>query len=57
MPRTSSSPTRLRRFIFLAPRVGYTTNDWHAGDRHLQTDIEQHLRLTRGFFERTFGKV
>ena len=44
-------------FIFLARRVGYTTDDWKAGARHLQTDIEQHMTQTREFFERTFGKV
>jgi glutamate-ammonia-ligase adenylyltransferase len=42
-------------FIFLARRVGYTTDDWQAGARHLQTDIEQHTKLTKEFFERTFG--
>ncbi len=44
-------------FVFLARRVGYTTDDWQAGARHLQTDIEQHMRLTKEFFERMFGKV
>ena len=43
--------------IFLARRVGYTTDDWQAGARHLQTDIEQLMKLTKEFFERTFGKV
>ncbi len=44
-------------FIFLARRVGYTTDDWQAGARHLQTDVEQHMALTKGFFERTFGAL
>jgi [glutamine synthetase] adenylyltransferase / [glutamine synthetase]-adenylyl-L-tyrosine phosphorylase len=44
-------------FIFLARRVGYTTDDWQAGARHLHTDIMQHMKLTKEFFERTFGKV
>lgn len=44
-------------FIFLARRVGYTTDDWQAGARHLQTDIEQHMTLTKVFFERTFGAL
>jgi [glutamine synthetase] adenylyltransferase / [glutamine synthetase]-adenylyl-L-tyrosine phosphorylase len=44
-------------FIFLARRVGYTTDDWQAGARHLQTDIEEHMTLTKGFFERTFGAL
>jgi len=50
-------PTDSEEFIFLARRVGYTTDDWLAGARHLQTDIEQHMTLTKDFFERTFGKV
>jgi [glutamine synthetase] adenylyltransferase / [glutamine synthetase]-adenylyl-L-tyrosine phosphorylase len=44
-------------FIFLARRVGYTTDDWQAGARHLQTDIEHHIKLTKEFFERTFGRL
>jgi glutamate-ammonia-ligase adenylyltransferase len=50
-------PANSDEFIFLARRVGYTTDDWQAGARHLQTDIEQHMRLTKEFFERTFGKL
>jgi len=50
-------PVESDEFIFLARRVGYTTDDWQAGARHLQTDIAQHMKLTKGFFERTFGKV
>lgn len=46
------------RKIFSFPRrVGYTTDDWQAGARHLQTDIEQHIKLTREFFEGMLGKV
>ena len=44
-------------FIFLARRVSYANDDWQAGARHLQTDIEQHREKTREFFERSFGKV
>ena len=44
-------------FIFLARRVGYTTDDWQAGARHLQTDIEQHMTATKNFFERMFGST
>jgi len=44
-------------FIFLARRVGYTTDDWQAGAKHLQTDIEQHMKLTKEFFERMFGSL
>ncbi|MEK7760051.1 MAG: hypothetical protein AAB433_00580 [Nitrospirota bacterium] len=50
-------PPDSEEFIFLARRVGYTTDDWQAGARHLQTDIEQHMKQTKEFFERTFGKL
>jgi glutamate-ammonia-ligase adenylyltransferase len=50
-------PVDSDEFIFLARRVGYTTDDWQAGARHLQTDIHQHMKLTKEFFERTFGKL
>jgi len=50
-------PSDSDEFIFLARRVGYTTDDWQAGARHLQTDIEQHMIATKRFFERTFGKL
>jgi glutamate-ammonia-ligase adenylyltransferase len=45
------------KFIFLSRRVGYATDDWQAGARHLKSDIEQHMGKTREFFERSFGKV
>ncbi|MCE3224979.1 MAG: putative (Glutamate-ammonia-ligase) adenylyltransferase, subunit (modular protein) [Nitrospira sp.] len=44
-------------FIFLARRVGYQTEDWQAGARHLQTDIDEHMGRTKEFFERTFGRL
>lgn len=50
-------PVDSDEFIFLARRVGYTTDDWQAGARHLQTDIAQHMTLTKEFFERTFGRL
>ena len=50
-------PVDSDEFIFLARRVGYTTDDWEAGARHLHTDIEQHMQQTREFFEQMFGKV
>ncbi len=50
-------PPESDEFIFLARRVGYMTDDWQAGARHLQADIEQHMSRTREFFEQTFGKV
>jgi glutamate-ammonia-ligase adenylyltransferase len=50
-------PVDSDEFIFLARRVGYTTDDWQAGARHLQTDIEQHMKHVQEFFERTFVKL
>jgi glutamate-ammonia-ligase adenylyltransferase len=50
-------PSESDEFIFLARRVGYTTDDWQAGARHLQSDIEEHMRKTREFFEKSFGKL
>jgi len=44
-------------FVFLARRVGYTTDDWQAGARHLKTDIEEHMGRVKEFFERQFGKL
>lgn len=43
-------PADSKEFIFLARCVGYTTDDWQAGTRHLQTDIEQHMKLTKDSF-------
>ena len=34
-------------FIFLGRCAGYTTDNWQAGARHLQTDIEKHMTLTK----------
>jgi [glutamine synthetase] adenylyltransferase / [glutamine synthetase]-adenylyl-L-tyrosine phosphorylase len=50
-------PADSEEFIFLARRVGYTTDDWETGARHLKTDIEEHMRKTREFSEKTFGKL
>jgi len=50
-------PPNSDEFIFLARRVGYTTDDWQAGAKHLQTDIDGHMKLAREFFEKMFGKV
>ena len=38
------SPPDSEEVIFLARRVGYTTEDWQAEDRHLQADFEQHMK-------------
>ena len=50
-------PADSDEFIFLARRVGYTTDDWQAGARHLKTDIEEHMKNVREFYERQFGKL
>jgi [glutamine synthetase] adenylyltransferase / [glutamine synthetase]-adenylyl-L-tyrosine phosphorylase len=50
-------PADSEEFIFLARRVGYTTDDWQAGARHLRSDIEEHMGKVREFYERTFGKL
>ena len=43
-------------FIFLARRVGYATDDWQTGARHLQTDIEEHMGRTRDFLRGRLGR-
>ena len=43
--------------VCLARRVGYATDDWQAGTRHLQSDIEQHMEKTREFLRRHLGGV
>jgi len=50
-------PPDSEEFISLARRVGYTTEDWRAGARNLQSDIQQHTTLTKTFFEKTFGAL
>jgi hypothetical protein len=45
------------KFILLTRRVGYATGDWQAGASQLRTDIEQHMALTKEFFEQTFGRL
>ncbi|MBX3329853.1 MAG: hypothetical protein KF722_05600 [Nitrospira sp.] len=50
-------PVDSDEFIFLARRVGYTTDDWQAGARHLETDIQEHMGKVKEFFTRTFGKM
>ncbi|MGH7258432.1 MAG: glutamine synthetase adenylyltransferase, partial [Nitrospiraceae bacterium] len=44
-------------FVFLARRLGYTTEDWQAGAEHLQADIALHMTRTREFFARRFGPL
>jgi glutamate-ammonia-ligase adenylyltransferase len=50
-------PVDSDEFIFLARRVGYTTDDWHAGAKHLETDVREHMGKVKEFFTRRFGKV
>jgi [glutamine synthetase] adenylyltransferase / [glutamine synthetase]-adenylyl-L-tyrosine phosphorylase len=50
-------PVDSDEFIFLARRVGYTTDDWQAGARHLETDVQEHMGRVKEFFRRTFGKM
>jgi [glutamine synthetase] adenylyltransferase / [glutamine synthetase]-adenylyl-L-tyrosine phosphorylase len=44
-------------FVFLARRVGYQTDDWQAGARHLKSDVEEHMERVREFWEKSFGKL
>ena len=50
-------PPDSEEFVCLARRVGYTADDWRAGARELQSDIQHHTTLTQTFFERTFGAL
>jgi len=50
-------PPDSEEFVCLARRVGYTADDWRAGARDLQSDIQHHTTLTKTFFERTFGAL
>ena len=50
-------PSDSEEFVSLARRVGYTRDDWRAGARELEADIQQHMKLTKTFFERTFGAL
>ena len=50
-------PSDSEEFVSLARRIGYTRDDWRAGARDLQVDIEQHMTLTKTFFERMFGAL
>ena len=50
-------PLDSEEFVSLARRVGYTRDDWRAGAHDLHSDIQQHMTLTKTFFERTFGAL
>jgi glutamate-ammonia-ligase adenylyltransferase len=42
-------------FVFLARRIGYGRDDWAAGARQFQTDLDRHSATAHGFFDRSFG--
>jgi glutamate-ammonia-ligase adenylyltransferase len=44
-------------FVFLARRVGYTTETWEEGARKLDSDIQRHMKATHEFFTRQFGSL
>jgi [glutamine synthetase] adenylyltransferase / [glutamine synthetase]-adenylyl-L-tyrosine phosphorylase len=50
-------PADTDEFIFLARRVGYQTDDWQAGARHLKVDVDENMGRVREFWERSFGKL
>ena len=39
-------------FIFLGRCAGYTTDNSHAGARHLQTDMGENMARTKDLFQR-----
>lgn len=44
-------------FVFLARRVGYTTETWEEGAKKLDSDIRRHMGITREFFATRFGPI
>jgi [glutamine synthetase] adenylyltransferase / [glutamine synthetase]-adenylyl-L-tyrosine phosphorylase len=44
-------------FVFLARRVGYTTDTWEEGAKKLDSDIQRHMSGTRNFFTNRFGSI
>ena len=51
-------PRPIQRSLFVLPAASATRqNDWRAGARELQSDIQHHTTLTKTFFERTFGAL
>lgn len=49
-------PRDSEAFVFLARRVGYTTETWEEGARKLDSDIHRHMDRTHEFFTR-FGAI
>ena len=50
-------PRDSEAFVFLARRVGYTTETWDEGAKKLGLDIQRHMTRTREFFTQRFGPV
>ncbi len=50
-------PAGSEAFIFLARRVGYTSDDWQAGAARLEADLAAHMANTRAFYEGRFGRL
>ena len=50
-------PADSEAFVFLARRVGYTTESWEEGAQKLHADIQRHMGVTRGFFTTRFGPI
>ncbi|WP_447983266.1 [protein-PII] uridylyltransferase family protein [Nitrospira sp. Nam74] len=44
-------------FVFLARRVGYTTETWEEGAKKLDAEIKRHMGVTRHFFATRFGPI
>jgi glutamate-ammonia-ligase adenylyltransferase len=50
-------PRDSEAFVFLARRVGYTTETWGEGAEKLAADVERHMSAAREFFIRRFGTL
>jgi glutamate-ammonia-ligase adenylyltransferase len=50
-------PRDSEAFVFLARRIGYTTEAWEEGARKLEADITRHMAATRQFFTSRFGRI
>jgi len=50
-------PSDSDEFVFLARRLGYTTEQWQEGAKTLGADISRHMERTRQFFSREFGTL
>ncbi|HET8580195.1 MAG TPA: hypothetical protein VFL31_04280, partial [Nitrospiraceae bacterium] len=50
-------PSDSDAFVFLARRLGYTTEQWQEGARKLEADISRSMERTRQFFGREFERL